>query len=622
MKQMGAVIKDGKNKIEFRVFAHNRKQVNLCFKTDNGIVQYHPMHREEPHIFSTVVNHNGESFLYKFQLDEEGVFPDPYTNYQPEGVHGFSEVIDHNHYRWKCREWKGINLETSVIYEMHIGTFTREGTFRAATEKLNYLAELGINAVELMPVTQNPGRWNWGYDGANLFSVNHNYGTPHDLKYFIDCCHLKGISVILDVVYNHLGPEGNYLSLYGPYFTHKHETPWGAAVNFDDEYNEVVRGMVLDNVSYWIKNYRLDALRLDAVHAIKDNSHNHILEDIGETADRLSAELNRKIAVIAETDENDVKLINPRDKGGYGLDAQWMDDFHHCVHTVLTGEEDGYYKDYGRIKDFEKVYHNYIFTGQHSLFWHKPRGTDASANPGRQFVVAVQTHDQVGNRATGDRLTALVDFPYLKAAAGLLFFTPYVPMLFMGEEYAEQKPFLFFTDYIDPALKKAVSEGRKKEFAGFNWNTFPDPEDDETFYKSALTTREEWRPENKYIFSFYRDLIKFRKTHPALNKPDKNHLTVKVNEKNKLVEIIRRSANQQITGVFNLGRDEIILNNYYGKQILNSEWKQYGGETEKESKVLQKGQMIVFDNEPGDGRLCDKFKQAEVEDGKIQSNAE
>lgn len=596
MKNMGANILDRKSgKIEFRLFAFNKKKVELLLKNaDREIVV--PMSEEKPHLYSTVVENAGQNVLYKFRIEGEGDFPDPYSHFQPEGVHGFSQVIDHQNYRWNDHGWRGKSLSELIIYELHIGTFTLEGTFRTAAEKLDYLLELGVNAVEMMPVTQAPGKWNWGYDGANLFSINKNYGTPNDLKYLVDRCHQKDIAVILDVVYNHLGPEGNYLPVFGPYFTLKHTTPWGAAVNFDDQHCEIMRSMVLDNVRYWLEKFHFDGLRLDAVHSIKDESPTHILQEIRQVTQKTAAEFKRQIALIAETDENNAKIINPPEKGGYGIDAQWMDDFHHTIHTVLTGEKGGYYIDYGRLEDLPKVYKNYLYTGEFSQFWQRNRGTDASQNPGCQFVVSIQNHDQVGNRAGGERLGALVDFSSLKIAAGLLFFSPYIPLLFMGEEYAEKNPFLFFTNYEAPELKAAVSKGRREEFKAFDWDTFHDPEDEQTFYRSRLSPRESWDEQNKQMFAFYRDLINLRKSHPALNHLDKENTRVEVISETRLVEIQRWHGRIKLTGLFNLGDKDLPLDTGGVKQILNSQWKKYGGNLEGDSNVLQKKSMIVLES--------------------------
>lgn len=595
-KPMGAFIVDReKQRVEFRVFAYEKKGVSLLLKAGEG-EQVIPMTQEEPHIYSTVVEGQGLELLYKFRIEKEGDFPDPYSHFQPQGIHEYSQVVDHEAFQWQDSAWKGRELEEMIIYELHIGAFTPEGTFRGAVERLDYLVNLGVNTLELMPVVQTPGKWNWGYDGINFFSVNNNYGTPDDLKYLVDSCHQKGLSVLLDVVYNHLGPEGNYLPVYGPYFTEKHETPWGSAVNFDDGYCEYTRQMVLESIRHWLEKYHVDGFRLDAVNAIKDDGPIHILQEIASTARELSSRLGRKMWVIAETDQNDVTVINPRGKGGFGIDAQWMDDMHHVIHSVLTGENQGYYMDYGSIEGLAKVYHNYLYTGEYSHFWERDRGTDASENPGRQFVVALQTHDQVGNRAQSERISSLVDFSYLKAAAGLIFFSPYIPLIFMGEEYAEKNPFLFFTNFEDAELKKAVSQGRKKEFENFGWDDVPDPEDDNSFYRSRLTPPEKWNQENRWIHNFYKDLISLRKSHPVLNTLDKQNLTVNIKKETRVVEILRRSGGQKLAGLFNLGKND-TYHHHTGKALLNSEWKQYGGNQEEEesSSRLLKGSMIILE---------------------------
>ena len=598
MSKMGATILDRENQtIDFRVFAFQKKGVNLIIK-HNGDEISKPMVEENPHVFHVQINDLGLEPEYKFNIEEEGSFPDPYSNFQPEGVHGFSRVVDHAQYNWQDNGWKGMDLEQWILYELHVGTFTSEGTFQAITDRLDYLLTLGVNVIELMPITQTPGRWNWGYDGTNFFCVNHNYGTPADLKTLLDSCHQKGIAVILDVVYNHLGPEGNYLPAFGPYFTSKHVTPWGAAVNFDDAYSAFTRQMVLDSVRHWLIDYRFDGLRLDAVHTIIDKSPKHILQEIAEEAQIIRAETGRKVFMVAESDENNVQLINPIKHNGYGMDTQWMDDFHHCIHTLLTDERNGYYMDYGKLAYLEKVYKNFLYTGEFSLYWQKNRGTDASDNPGRQFVVCLQNHDQVGNRAVGERLCRLVEFSFLKTAAGLLFLSPYLPLLFAGEEYAENNPFLFFTDFIDPMLKASVSKGRMEEFKSFGWKEVPDPEDDQTFYTSKLTPIENWNEQNQFLFNFYRDLITLRKTHPSLQKLDKANTHVQTDESNRSVTVTRNSNGSTLMGLFNLGNEAINIAPQQPPMVLHSEWKCYGGAIEKGKGVqsLPKGSMVLFES--------------------------
>ncbi len=585
--------------MEFCLDAAPRAGVALLLES-GGITEEIPMEPAGKHFYRATVEGRGLDLRYKFLLKGRGggAFPDPCSHYQPEGVHGFSQVVNHGAYRWGDGGWPGINWEKAVIYELHPGTFTREGTFAGIAERLDYLLELGVNTVELMPLTQTPGRWNWGYDGVNLFSVNHNYGTPEELKQLVDCCHRRGVAVILDIVYNHFGPEGNYLSMFGSYFTEKYETPWGAAVNFDDRGCAAARRMVLESVRHWIERYHFDGLRLDAVHAIHDQSRPHILEEITAAARQLEKSLGRRIAVIAETDANDVRLIKPAGEGGCGLDAQWMDDFHHTVHTALTGEEMGYYQDYGRFEDLEKVYGNYLYTGEYSQFWKMKRGSNAADAPGARFVAAIQTHDQVGNRARGERLAQLVDHPYLKAAAGLLFMAPYIPMLFMGEEYGERNPFLFFTDYEDPELKKAVVKGRQEEFASFGWGEVPNPEDEATFYTSRLTPREKWQPRQAQLFGYYRDLISLRREHPALKIPDKKGTTVKVEPASRLVRIIRRGGGKTLTALANLGHSSLTMPPPPGKEIFNSEDPRYGG---REKRTAEAGNGETADRATASG---------------------
>ncbi|MCF8010261.1 MAG: malto-oligosyltrehalose trehalohydrolase [Clostridiales bacterium] len=603
MLKMGANIIDRKNnKIEFRVFAYNKQQVSVIISSKEGQKEF-LMQQEKPHVYSSVIECPELTPLYKFKIDGDKDYPDPYSNFQPYGVHGFSRVIDHGTYQWQNTYWEGKDLEELITMEIHVGTFSNEGTLKGLVNKLGYLSELGINAVELMPVTQTPGRWNWGYDGANLFSVNHNYGAPDDLKYLVDQCHKYGIAVILDVVYNHFSPEGNYLHAYGPYFTEKHKTPWGAAVNFDDELSEYTRKMVLDNVHYWLEIYHLDGLRLDAVHAIKDNSNPHILQEINETTKKIARSQDRKKFVIAESDQNNVWLINPVKEGGCGIDAQWMDDFHHCIHTALTGERQGYYMDYGCFKDFEKVFKNYLYTGEFSNFMEKKRGTDASQNPGKQFVVAVQNHDQVGNRARGDRLSTLVELSYLKAAAGLMFFSAYLPLVFMGEEYGEKRPFLFFTDYQDEELKQAVSKGRREEFKDFEWEEILviDPQDPESFYRSKLLPATWFKEKNNLMLNFYKDIINLRKTHPVLKALNKSNLEVNADSENKVVTITRWNSQKKLTAFFNLGNSEISMTTCTGIEIFNSKWERYSRQKNKYTSKLQPGQMVILENNLSSG---------------------
>ena len=422
---------------------------------------------------------------YFYVVDEHQPVPDPVSRLLPEGVHGPTEIVDPNGYRWSDDGWRGLELTNYIIYELHVGTFTPLGTFRGVIDRLDYLKRLGITVIEIMPVAAFPGSRNWGYDGVSPYAVQAGYGGPDGLKRLVDAAHRAGLGVILDVVYNHLGNEGNYLRWFGPYFTDRHQTPWGEAINYDQPGCEGVRRYVVENALYWIREYHLDGLRLDAVQTIKDDSRLNIQAEIQENVQRLARELGRRVCLIAETDENDPRLIRPSAQGGYGLDAAWSDDFHHAVHTVLTKEDTGYYQNFGRKEQIVRALNEgFVFQGEHFKFWNAPRGAPPEGVPLPAHVICIQNHDQVGNRAKGERLDALGPRGASKLAAALLLLAPHTPLLFMGQEYGETAPFQFFCDFGDPALQKAVSEGRRREFKDFRWEEVPDPQDPQTFERS------------------------------------------------------------------------------------------------------------------------------------------
>lgn len=427
---------------------------------------------------------------YFYIVDQNKPVPDPVSRLLPEGVHGPSEIVDPEEFNWSDADWRGLPLREYVIYELHIGTFTPEGTFDAAAGKLTYLKKLGITVIEIMPVAAFPGIRNWGYDGVSPYAVQASYGGPDGLKRLINAAHEIGLGVILDVVYNHLGNEGNYLRLFGPYFTGKHQTPWGEAINYDQPGSKGVRRYFVENALYWIREYHMDGLRLDAVQTIKDDSAKHILAEIAEDVGALAAELGREVCVIAETDTNDEKLVRSAQAGGFGLDAIWSDDFHHAVHALFTGERQGYYQDFGRAEQIVRALQDgFVYQGEPFQFWGgRARGTSSARMPAATHVICIQNHDQVGNRACGERLTKLVPCGVRMLAAALLLLAPETPLLFMGEEYDEPGPFLFFTDYGDPALQKAVCEGRRQEFKDFDFSgdSVPDPQAPATFVRSKL----------------------------------------------------------------------------------------------------------------------------------------
>jgi maltooligosyltrehalose trehalohydrolase len=461
--------------------------------------------------------------LYRIVLDDEKFLPDPASLSQPKGVHEASQVIDLNSFNWNDEHWRNWHLKDYILYELHTGTFTPEGTFAGIESKLDYLKELGINAIEIMPVAQFPGERNWGYDGVFPFAVQSSYGGPKALQQLVNACHQKGIAVVLDVVYNHIGPEGNYFGEYGPYFTGKYNTPWGDAINFDDAWCDAVRQYYIENALMWFRDFHIDALRLDAVHAIKDFSPKHILAEIKEHVDQLIKETGREHHLIVECDLNDTRFINPLDKEGYGMDAQWIDEFHHALRVTAGGETSGYYEDFHGIEHLAKAYNDaYVYDGQYSEHRHKKFGVKATDHPDSQFIVFSQNHDQVGNRMLGERSSQLFSFEMQKLMATATLIAPYIPMLFMGEEWSEPNPFLYFVSHTDAELAEAVRKGRKAEFAAFHAEgEAPDPMEEATFNQSKLQWGVKDKGKHAVMLAYYKKLIALRKYLHVLTNPNR-----------------------------------------------------------------------------------------------------
>lgn len=482
---------------------------------------------------------------YAFRVDGEGPFPDPRSSWQPEGVHGPSRWVDHARFSWTDTGWQQPPLGSAVIYELHVGTFTPKGTFRSAVERLDDLVDLGVTHVELMPVAEFSGNRGWGYDGVDLYAPHHAYGGPDGLKYLVNACHERGLAVLLDVVYNHLGPAGNYLSRFGPYFTQGYTTPWGEAVNLDGPESDPVRRFFIDNALMWLHDYHMDGLRIDAVHAIIDTSAIHFLEQLATEVKQLKAELGRHLVVIAESDLNDPRVIRPPEVGGYGYDAQWNEDFHHALHSVLTGERDGYYRDFGALADLAKVMtQGLVYDGRYSDYRRRCHGRPATGLSGHSFVGCLQNHDQVGNRALGERTSHLLSPGRLKIGAALVLTAPFVPMIFQGEEWAATTPFLYFTDHPDPELGEAVKHGRREEFAAFGWkpDKIPDPQKKETFLRSKLDWDELRRDPHDKILDWHRSLIRLRRQLPALSDGRMEQTSVRFNETDQWLIMTRGSV--------------------------------------------------------------------------------
>ncbi|MBM2622433.1 malto-oligosyltrehalose trehalohydrolase [Actinoplanes sp. LDG1-06] len=463
----------------------------------------------------------GADYSYVLEGEER---PDPRSPWQPEGVHGPSRVYDHSAFAWTDQAWTGRQLPGAVLYEMHVGTFTPAGTFDSAIERLDHLVDLGVDLVELLPVGSFNGEYNWGYDGVAWFAPHEAYGGPDGLKRFVDAAHERGLGVVLDVVYNHFGPSGAYAPMFAPYLSQAGANPWGSSVNLDGPGADQVRRYIVDNVLMWLRDYHIDGLRLDAVHALADHSAIHLLEQMAVEVESLSAHLGRPLSLIAESDLNDPKLITPREAGGYGLNAQWDDDIHHVLHALLTGERQGYYGDFGSLESLETVLTGAFFhAGTYSSFRGRRHGrpVDRTRTPGHRFVAFLQDHDQIGNRAIGDRISATLSPGLLKVGATLLLTSPFTPMLFMGEEWAASSPWQFFTSHPEPELAAAVQNGRRREFAAHGWAEaeVPDPQDPETFRRSKLDWAELGKPGHAEILDLYKKLIALRRARPELTDP-------------------------------------------------------------------------------------------------------
>ncbi|MCI0663248.1 MAG: malto-oligosyltrehalose trehalohydrolase [Acidobacteria bacterium] len=501
----------------------------------------------------------GTHYLYRIDNDEER--PDPASHLQPLGVHGSSEVVAHEEFPWSDQDWEGVPQEQLVISEVHVGAFTPEGTFDAIIPRLFELHELGITAIELMPVAEFPGERNWGYDGVYPFSVHQAYGGPMGLKRLVNACHRVGLAVFLDVVYNHLGPEGNYLARFAPYFTDKYRTPWGSAINFDSAWSDGVRNYFIENALHWFENYHIDGLRLDAIHAIYDQSARPFLQELADEVTEIAVRQGRKPFLMAESNLNEPRVIRPKERGGFGLDAVWCDDFHHSLHTLLMAEHSGYYVDFGTVGHLVKAMREgFVYSGEYSAFRNRRQGSSSADRPGNQFVVFAQNHDQIGNRMLGERLSGLISFEALKLAAGTVLLSPFIPLLFMGEEYGDDAPFLYFVSHGDPDLISAVREGRIEEFKSFKWTGVPpDPQARQTFLRSKIDWEKRNQGRHRLLREFYRKLIRMRREIPALAALDKNCLEVSGDEIKRILWLRRWNGDCHIFCVMNFNWEEVTI---------------------------------------------------------------
>jgi maltooligosyltrehalose trehalohydrolase len=582
MKSLGASLHLGAVLYEtgttFRVWAPRCKGVEVVIEGRRPT----PLTGRADGLFELALPGVGPGTRYQYRLDGERYRPDPASRHQPEGVHGTSVVVDGGGAAWTDQAFRGHALADLVFYELHVGTFTAAGTFEAVIPHLPQLVELGITAIELMPVGEFPGSRNWGYDGAHLYAPQSTYGGPRGLRRLVDAAHGLGLSVVLDVVYNHLGPEGNYLGEYGPYYTDRYKTPWGNAINFDGPDSEGVRRHFVENARYWVREFHVDGLRLDAIHSIFDQSPVHVLTELAEAAREEARLLDRPVHIIAESHDNDRRIVLPASEGGIGLDAVWADDFHHAIHSRLTGERAGYYVDFADGKGLGRALaEGFAYQGEPSEYFGRARGTKSADLGGERFVLCLQNHDQVGNRAQGDRLSTIVPMAAVKMAAALLFASPALPLLFMGEEYGETSPFQFFTSYLDLALVEAVRVGRAAEFSRFGWSTAPpDPGKSTTFLRSRLNHSLAGAPRHRELREYYRHWLTLRRTHPALGARGKERTRCEMDDSGSVLTLHREASDGTrvclVANLTNTAQPFAPLSSDW-RDLLNSEDPRFSG---------------------------------------------
>jgi len=592
----------GNNKCSFNVWAPraDNLKLKLCYPEEKIL----PMIKGEKNYWNGVFANLPPGTKYYYRINDTIDLPDPASNYQPDGVHGPSEIVDHSLFKWDDENWTPHSLEDYIIYELHIGTFTKEGTFNSAIDKIPHLLELGITTVEIMPIAQFPGKRNWGYDGVYPFAPQNSYGGPAGLKNLVNALHNNNIAVILDVVYNHLGPEGNYLNQYAPYFSKKYHTGWGDAVNFDGEYSDEVRNYFIENALYWFEYYHFDGLRLDAIDKIYDSRAKHFLAELAERIHEYSEKTGLKKILIAESDLNDEKIIRPLEEKGFGLDAQWSDDFHHSLHSLLTGERNGYYADFGKTDDLVKsIKNSFVYDGIYSAYRKRSHGNDVSERELHQFIICLQNHDQIGNRAYGERISELISFEQYKLASALLLMSPYIPLLFMGQDIHENSPFLYFVSHADQDLIKSVREGRRKEYNFYKYKEdIPDPFSPETFIKSGVNWELLNNKKNKVIFLLYQKLISLRKYYFLPHELTRRDIIVKHSDGIKVILVYLHSHIKELFYIMNFEPQTVtaftdIPNGSWKKVLDTSSFEWLGPGVSAEEFLTGKEQNIILQRE-------------------------
>ena len=587
----------GEGRCCFTVWAPFTHKVEVKFVSPReSIVE---LKREEQGYHQAVIEEVEPGSLYYYRLGGDKERPDPASRFQPQSVHGPSQVVNPD-FAWKDDCWFGLDLRDYIIYELHVGTFTPEGTFEAVIPHLQDLKNLGITAIELMPVAQFPGSRNWGYDGTYPFAVQNSYGGPDGLRHLVNGCHQVGLAVVLDVVYNHLGPEGNYLADFGPYFTDRYRGPWGNPLNFDGPYSDEVRRFFIENALYWVREFHLDGLRIDAVHGILDFSAQPFLEQLALAVHEQAERLNRRVYLTAESDLNDSRIVRSRELGGFGLDAQWNDDFHHALHTLFTDEDSGYYQDFGELQHLVKAFRQgFVYSGEYSFYRKRRHGNSSRRFSAERFVVFFQNHDQVGNRGQSERLSALVSFEAQKLAAGVVLLSPFIPLLFMGEEYGETAPFHYFISHSDQDLIETVRRGRSEEFASFRWQGEPaDPQDEATFLRCKLNHDLSFKGQHKILRAFYGKLIRLRRELPALRNLDKERLQVTGLEQEKVLWWRRWGEEQEVAAAFHFDKQAKSLSlplpeGRWRKQMDSADGTWGGPSSTVPLKIVSEGEVSL-----------------------------
>jgi maltooligosyltrehalose trehalohydrolase len=603
---------DYKGACKFSVWAPKHDRVNLTLMDENQ--QFEMVKIEKGYWGLTVSGLKpGQKYMYKLSNQEQR--PDPASRFQPDGVFGSSAIIDHEAFTWTDNDWDGMDLKDLIFYEIHVGSFTQKGTFKSIIERIKDLADFGVNAVELMPVSQFSGDRNWGYDGVFPFAVQNTYGTPDELKMLVNECHLHGIALFIDFVYNHLGPEGNWLNDYAPYFSIDRATRWGPTINLDGPLSEGVRNYFLENTLYWLRNYHLDGIRLDSILSMHDNSKKHFFQELNEEVETFASQVGKKIYVIAETGFNEPKVLTPIDQGGYGFDAQWLDDFQHALFSLLTGEKEGYYRHYGQLDDLMHVLTDaYCFVGMNNNFRRRRKEESFRWIAAYRFVVFSQNHDQIGNRLLGERLITLAGFEAAKLAAGIMMLSPYVPLLFMGEEHGETAPFLFFTDFLSQELRENILEGRRREFSEFKWKgEIPDPQSLETFEKSKVNWQKRNQGKNAQILAYYRNLLRLRKSifcsdaNRGINLSSFKSQLLFIH-KNEVKALVIANFSSQLQRFKFLSEDHQVC-----KKILDSADSSWGGPGSSMPNVAVSG----TENDIQGFSLCVYLAEEKLKEGKV-----